>query len=245
VAKKRDPTTLSQHLDQTERELLTVVLDRGASRINRTVHEQFTTILTQELRPRDPRIPQQTLTRSKRWHPRVVPALRQPAPPESRNENPNAIGTTIDRAPYRFRANHLSLPVMVVESGRALTFCTKQHNGLRQTSKLGGQRMSKKYSTPTLVVNIEREYFDEILAIPRTKHVEYRSMSDYWLGRLDKVGPAPFNLRMLNGMHPPVPEATVRVTKVVRNRRTGDLELHLGRVLEVKHWDRRKRRPAR
>lgn len=105
--------------------------------------------------------------------------------------------------------------------------------------------MPQIYTTPTLVINIEREYFAEILALPRRKHVEYRRMSPYWLRRLDRVGPPPFNLRMLNGMTPPVPEATVRVTRVVRNPHTKELELHLGRVLQLRHWDRKRERPAR
>jgi hypothetical protein len=105
--------------------------------------------------------------------------------------------------------------------------------------------MTEEYASPTLVVNIKREYFAAILAVPRRKRVEYRRMIHYWIRRLEYVGPAPFNLRMLNGMNPPVPEATVRVTRVVRNRRTRELELHLGRVLNVKHWDRKKERTTR
>ena len=57
-----------------------------------------------------------------------------------------------------------------------------------------------------------------------------------------KVGPAPFNLRMLNGMHPPVPEATVRVTKVVRN---GDGRFGISSWARPRSKTRdRKRRPA-
>ncbi len=105
--------------------------------------------------------------------------------------------------------------------------------------------MKQKYSVPTLVINIQREYFADILAIPRRKDVEYRGIKKYWTDRLDRVGKPPFNLRMLNGMTPPVPEATVRVTKVNPNKRTGEYEIHLGEVLEVKNWDRRKESPKR
>ena len=108
-----------------------------------------------------------------------------------------------------------------------------------------GMSMAAAYSAPTLVVNIAREFFADILALPRCKNIEYRDMTPYWLGRLERIGSAPFNLRMLNGMTPPVPEATVRVNKVVRRGRTGTLELHLGRVLEIKHWDRKNERPSR
>jgi len=105
--------------------------------------------------------------------------------------------------------------------------------------------MAKTYSKPTLVMNIERKWFAAILARPTRKTVEYRTLSDYWLRRLEKVGDPPFRLRLLNGMQPPVPEATVQVTKVVKNRRNGELELHLGRVIEVKHWDRAREKPTR
>jgi hypothetical protein len=105
--------------------------------------------------------------------------------------------------------------------------------------------MTDKYSKPTLVVNIKREFFAAILALPRRKNIEYRDMTEYWETRLEKVGKPPFNMRMLNGMTPPVPEATVRVTKVVSRKSTQTIELHLGRVLEVKNWDRKKECPKR
>ncbi len=92
------------------------------------------------------------------------------------------------------------------------------------------------------MANIERKPFADILAIPRRKDIEYREKKDYWLLRLAKVGPAPFDLRLLNGMTPPVPEATVRVVKVVVTR--NEIRLHLGRVLEVKNWDRKRERPT-
>lgn len=105
--------------------------------------------------------------------------------------------------------------------------------------------MTKKYSKPTLVVNIKRQFFADILAVPRRKHIEYRDMSAYWERRLEKVGKPPFNIRILNGMTPPVPEATVRVTKVVRKTGSGIIELHLGEVVSVKHWDRRRECPIK
>ena len=103
--------------------------------------------------------------------------------------------------------------------------------------------MSKAYASPTLVMNIKREFFAAILATPSRKTVEYRSLSPYWLNRLEKVGKAPFNLRLLNGMLDPVPEATIQVTKVVKNHRNGELEFHLGKIVEVLNWDRRGEKP--
>jgi len=105
--------------------------------------------------------------------------------------------------------------------------------------------MSTNYSTPTLVVHIKRQFFADILAQPRRKGIEYRKMKEYWERRLEKVGKPPFNLRLLNGMNPPVPEATVRVTKVIRRKTSKTIEFHLGRVVSVKHWDRKKERPTK
>ncbi len=105
--------------------------------------------------------------------------------------------------------------------------------------------MATKYSTPTLVVNIKRQFFADILARPPRKKVEYREMKEYWEHRLDKLGKPPFNLRLLNGMTPPVPEATVEVIKVVRSKKNREIELHLGKVRCVKHWDRKKECPTK
>src|SRR5256885_9297511 len=100
-----------------------------------------------------------------------------------------------------------------------------------------------KNTAPSLVMNIKRRFFAEILAVTVRKKIEYRELSEYWLRRLEKAGPPPFNLRLLNGMIPPVPEATVKVTKVERDKRRHELRFHLGRVLAVKHWDRVQERP--
>ena len=105
--------------------------------------------------------------------------------------------------------------------------------------------MTTKYSSPTLAVNIKRQFFADILAQPRRKSIEYRDLTDYWKTRLENVGKPPFNLRLCNGYNPPIPEATVRVTKVVIRKSTQTIELHLGKVLEVKHWDRKKERPKK
>jgi hypothetical protein len=105
--------------------------------------------------------------------------------------------------------------------------------------------MKSSHPAPELVMNIKREFFAAIVAQPCRKNIEYRNLSDYWLGRLEKVGCPPFKLRLLNGMTPPVPEATIEVTKVERDQLAGELRLHLGRVFEVKHWDRSHERPRR
>ncbi len=105
--------------------------------------------------------------------------------------------------------------------------------------------MTTVYSTPTLDMNIKRQFFADILAQPRRKYIEYRDMSKYWEVRLENVGKPPFNLHLRNGYNPPVPEATVRVIKVVRRNSSGTIELHLGKVLSVKYWDRKKECPTK
>ncbi len=105
--------------------------------------------------------------------------------------------------------------------------------------------MVTKYSTPTLVVNIKRQFLADILAQPCRKCIEYRDMTEYWERRLAKVGKPPFNLHLLNGYNPPIPEATIRVTKVIRRKKSETIELHLGKVLSVKHWDQKKEHPTK
>ncbi len=101
------------------------------------------------------------------------------------------------------------------------------------------------YDLPTVTLNIEREWFADILAQPARKKIEYRTIKPYWDRRFEGLANRRFKVRLLNGMNPPVPEATVMVTKLARNKRSGKYELHLGRVLEVKHWDRKREKPLK
>jgi hypothetical protein len=50
--------------------------------------------------------------------------------------------------------------------------------------------------------------------------------------------------RLINGMVRRAPEVTVRIDKVQKNTRTGNYELYIGKIVEVRHWDRRRERPA-
>ena len=93
-----------------------------------------------------------------------------------------------------------------------------------------------------LTTTIKREWLREIVA--RRKRVEYRDLKPYWTKRLGAVK-APFLLRLINGMDRKAPEVTVVVQRVRRNARRGSYELHLGRIVEVKHWDSRSERPRR
>jgi hypothetical protein len=55
-------------------------------------------------------------------------------------------------------------------------------------------------------------------------------------------------LVLRNGMLPPIPVVTVRIDRVVPNpwktkKRSGSYALHIGRVLNVEHRDRLRKRP--
>jgi hypothetical protein len=90
----------------------------------------------------------------------------------------------------------------------------------------------------TITTTLKRRWFAEI--VDGTKRVEYREIKPYWTIKLAKVG-RPFRLVLRNGMMPPIPVVTVRVDRVAA--RKGVYELHIGRVLKVEHWDRKKRTP--
>ena len=85
----------------------------------------------------------------------------------------------------------------------------------------------------SITTTIERRWLDEIIA--RTKRIEYREIKPYWEKRLLAVK-APFRLRLINGMSAKAPEATLLITKVVRNTRNGTFDLHIGKLLDVKNW---------
>lgn len=92
----------------------------------------------------------------------------------------------------------------------------------------------------TITTTLKREFFACI--VDRNKKIEYREIKPYWTSRLKKVK-TPFRLVLRNGMTPPIPVLTVRIDKVVTDRRRGEYQLHIGRVLRVEHWDRKKKRP--
>ena len=93
-----------------------------------------------------------------------------------------------------------------------------------------------------ITTTIERQWLAEIIA--GTKKIEYRQIKPYWTKRFEKVS-VPFELRLLNGMNPPVPEVTVLIHKIVTDRRGGEYQLHIKKVLGFKHWDKRRQKPKR
>ncbi len=83
-----------------------------------------------------------------------------------------------------------------------------------------------------ITTTIKGEWLAEIVA--GAKRIEYREIKPYWTKRLQSVT-CPFELRLRNGMNPPVPEATVLIDKVTKNGREGNYELHIKKVLAFKH----------
>ena len=62
-----------------------------------------------------------------------------------------------------------------------------------------------------ITTTIKRQWLAEI--IEGTKRIEYREIKPYSTKRLKSIT-SPFELRLINGMNPPVPEVTVLVRKV-------------------------------
>jgi len=86
----------------------------------------------------------------------------------------------------------------------------------------------------TLTTTIKREFLREIIA--GRKRVEYREIKPYWTRRFSGIKP-PFFLRLINGMQPKAPEFTDVVKQIRKNTRSGNFELVLGRVIDIKNWD--------
>jgi len=93
-----------------------------------------------------------------------------------------------------------------------------------------------------ITTTIKRQWLAEI--IEGTKTIEYREIKPYWTERLKSIK-SPFELRLINGMNPPVPEVTVLVRRVTVDRRGRVYELHIKKVMGFKHWDRRRKMPKR
>ena len=91
-----------------------------------------------------------------------------------------------------------------------------------------------------ITTTIKREWLARIIA--GTKKIEYRQIKPYWTKRFAKVS-VPFELRLRNGMNPPVPEVTLLIHRITKDRRAGEYRLHIKKVLEFKNWDKRRQKP--
>jgi hypothetical protein len=93
-----------------------------------------------------------------------------------------------------------------------------------------------------ITTTIKRQWLAEIVA--GTKKIEYRQIKRYWTKRLKGVT-VPFELRLINGMNPPIPEVTVLIHKITKDRHERVYELHIKKVLGFKHWDKGRQVPKR
>lgn len=91
-----------------------------------------------------------------------------------------------------------------------------------------------------ITTTIKRQWLAEIIA--GTKKIEYRQIKPYWTKRFATVS-VPFELRLLNGMNPPIPEVTVLIHRITKC--AGEYRLHIKKVLGFRHWDKEKRKPKR
>jgi hypothetical protein len=87
-----------------------------------------------------------------------------------------------------------------------------------------------------ITTTIEREWLAEIVA--GTNKIEYRQIKPYWTKRFANVS-LPFELRLLNGMNPPVPEFKVLLHRITKDPRAGVYKLHIKKILGFKYWDKR------
>lgn len=94
-----------------------------------------------------------------------------------------------------------------------------------------------------MTANIHREFFVAIAS--GRKKIEYRAATEFWQIRVDKAGKPPFHLRVINGMTKQAPELTVVVEKVLLDVWAQEYQFHLGKVIDIKHWDREKGTPTR
>jgi hypothetical protein len=102
------------------------------------------------------------------------------------------------------------------------------------------KRKTTRVQYDRITTTIEREWLAKIIA--GTKKIEYRQIKPYWTKRFARVS-VPFELRLLNGMNSPVPEVTVLIHRITKDRRAGEYRLHIKKVLGFKHWDKRRGEP--
>src|SRR5438067_2163352 len=86
----------------------------------------------------------------------------------------------------------------------------------------------------TVTANIKRKWLSRILN--GSKRIEYRDASPYWLKRLYKAGPPPFKFRLINGMKPDSPEATILVDKADIDLLNAEIRFHLGKIIDTAGW---------
>ena len=91
-----------------------------------------------------------------------------------------------------------------------------------------------------VTTTIARRWLADIIA--KRKKTEFREIKPYWTKRLKAVD-RPFLLRLINGMQPNAPEVIIEVTRINKNPRLKRYELRLGRIHNVKNWNRQSETP--
>src|SRR5262245_27560968 len=109
VTHERNVPFAGKLLDEAQRELLAVVLDRPALTVDRAVEKQFPPVGPSECGPRDlsgQKVPQQTLARSQARNPHVVARRGHPASAETRDEKAQAVLPAVYGRPDGFGREH-------------------------------------------------------------------------------------------------------------------------------------------
>lgn len=88
-----------------------------------------------------------------------------------------------------------------------------------------------------ITTTIKRPYLAQI--INGTKKIEYREMKPYWKKRLRSIS-IPFVLRLINGMQIKAPEVTLIIKKIRKNTVDEVYELHIGKIVNFKNWNKKK-----
>lgn len=91
-----------------------------------------------------------------------------------------------------------------------------------------------------ITTTIKREFLADI--VRGDKKIEYRELKPYWTEKLEGVQ-VPFELHLINGMTKTAPRALVVVKRVKKDTRRNQYELHLGKILRVQYWDKRREIP--
>jgi hypothetical protein len=90
-----------------------------------------------------------------------------------------------------------------------------------------------------ITATIKRQFLAQIVL--GTKKIEYREIKPYWTKKFDIVS-RPFILRLINGMRKKAPEVTVRIKRIT----VGDAyELRIDKILQVKNWPSKSRKPSK
>ena len=99
-----------------------------------------------------------------------------------------------------------------------------------------------KIGRDRITTTIEREWLAKIIAGTKKDRI---APGQALLHKAFVKVSMPFEMRLLNGTNPPIPEVTVLIHRITKDRRAGGYRLHIKKVLGFKHWDKRRQKPKR